>query len=86
LRGWKLLKENAVKHGYLYLGILLLVLAIAWVAHPVCVPIPPETLSQFTPYPIEQRQDRDLFYFRTFQQRDGQWCQCKSWISRQFFF
>jgi len=35
--------------------------------------------------PIEQRTDRD-FYLRVFQQRDGQWYQCKTWISRFFFF
>ena len=71
---------------YLLFGILAAVLGLAWLAHPVCVPIPGEELTQFTPIPIEQRRDRDLFYFPTFQRKDGQWCQCKSWISRQFFF
>ena len=54
------------------------------VLRPVCVAIEPETLAQFTS-PIEQRDDRD-FYLRVFQQRGGTWYQCKTWISRQFFF
>lgn len=51
---------------------------------PVCVPIPPDTLRNFTT-PIAERDDRDL-YLRVFQQRDGQWHQCKTWLSRQFYF
>ena len=51
---------------------------------PVCVPLSPDSLQQFTT-PIEQRTDRD-FYLRVFQQRDGEWYQCKTWLSRQFFF
>jgi hypothetical protein len=51
---------------------------------PVCVPISDEGLAQFNS-PIEQRSDRD-FYLKVFQQRDGRWHQCKTWISRQFFF
>jgi len=74
------------KFRYPILAILLLALGVAWLAHPVCVPLSGEDLRGFTPIPVEQRTDRDLFYFRTFQQRAGQWCQCKSWLSRQFFF
>jgi hypothetical protein len=51
---------------------------------PVCVPIAPDTLAQFDP-PIETRGDRD-FHLRVFQQRDGRWMQCKTWLSRQLFF
>jgi hypothetical protein len=51
---------------------------------PVCVPLTQEDLAGFN-VPIEQRTDRDL-YLRVFQQRDGQWFQCKTWLSRQFFF
>lgn len=51
---------------------------------PVCVPLSSEDLANFN-VPIEQRTDRD-FYVRVFQKRDGQWHQCKTWISRQFFF
>lgn len=76
-----------VRRWYLLGGILLVVaLGLAWLSHPVCVPIPPDDLKLFTPVPIEQRTDRDLFGFPIFQQRNGEWCQCKSWISRQFFF
>jgi hypothetical protein len=51
---------------------------------PVCVPISAEELAQFN-VPIEQRDDRDL-YLQVFQRRNGQWHQCKTWLSRQLFF
>lgn len=51
---------------------------------PVCVPLSSDDLASFTT-PIEEREDHD-FYLRVFQQRDGQWHQCKTWLSRQFFF
>jgi hypothetical protein len=57
---------------------------IAWILRPVCVPLSPEDLAGFN-VPIEKRTDRDL-YLRVFQQRHGQWHQCKTWLSRQFFF
>ena len=68
------------------LGIAAIVFLIAgWAAlRPVCVPLSAEQVAQFTT-PIEQRTDRDFFY-RVFQQRDGQWHQCKAWMSRQLFF
>ncbi len=68
------------------MGIVVVLAGIGWLGHPVCVPIADDDLKSFTPVPIEQRTDRDLFGFRTFQRRDGHWCQCKSWISRQLFF
>lgn len=76
---------DGMKRLWIFL-LLLAALGIAWLGHPVCVPIPDEDLKSFKPVPIEQRTDRDLFLFRTFQKRDGHWCQCKSWISRQLFF
>ena len=56
---------------------------------PVCAPIGDQSLKRFNP-PIEERQDRD-FTMRIFQERDGQnrdekWHQCKTWVSRFFFF
>jgi hypothetical protein len=67
----------------LLLGILLVGLTLL-AFRPVCVPIATEELRQFT-VPIEQRADRD-FYLKIFQQRHGRWYQCKTWLSRQFFF
>ena len=58
--------------------------AVAWALRPVCVPLSADQLRAFTT-PIEERTDRD-FYLQVFQRRDGQWHQCKTWISRQFFF
>ncbi len=63
---------------------IITVLIFAFLFHPVCVPIPDEDLKNFN-VPIEQRTDRD-FYLRVFQKKNGQWCQCKTWISRFFFF
>ena len=57
---------------------------LALLLQPVCVPLSQEALGAFT-VPIEQRTDRD-FYLRVFQQRDGQWMQCKTRLSRAFFF
>ena len=67
----------------LLLGVVALA-AIVYAFRPVCVPISAEELGRFN-VPIEQRTDRD-FYLRVFQQRHGQWYQCKTWLSRQFFF
>ena len=68
---------------------LLLAVAVAcglgtFAFRPVCVPIPIDTATAFDP-PIATRADRDL-YVKVFQLRDGQWHQCKTWISRQLFF
>lgn len=58
--------------------------AAAWALRPVCRALPDEDLAALTPS-IETRTDRD-FYLTVFQQRDGGWVQCKTWLSRQFFF
>jgi hypothetical protein len=60
------------------------VAALVFVLHPVCVPLTADDLKTFN-VPIEQRTDRD-FYLKVFQRRGGQWYQCKTWISRFFFF
>ena len=52
---------------------------------PVCRPLTADDLAQFN-VPIEQRTDRDMYYLPVFQQRDGQWYHCKTWLSRQLFF
>jgi hypothetical protein len=57
--------------------------ALVFVLRPICVPLTAEDLKTFN-VPIEQRTDRD-FYLKVFQRRDGQWYQCKTWISRFFF-
>ena len=65
-------------------AILVLAGLVGWALRPVCVPLTADDLRGFN-VPIEQRTDRD-FYLRVFQQRGGQWYQCKTWVSRQFFF
>ena len=51
---------------------------------PVCVRITDDELKNFNTV-IEKRTDKD-FYLRVFQMKNGNWYQCKTWISRQFFF
>lgn len=65
-------------------GLLLAAGIIAWSLRPVCVPLSRDDLHGFN-VPIEQRTDRDL-YLQVFQRRNEQWYQCKTWLSRQFFF
>ena len=66
------------------LVIVVLVAGVSWGLRPVCVSLSTEDLAQFN-VPIEQRRDRDI-YLEVFQFRNGQWHQCKTWLSRQFFF
>jgi hypothetical protein len=48
---------------------------IVWLGHAVCTPIPEEELKSFTPVPVEQRHDRYVFLFATFERHNGEWCQ-----------
>ena len=69
-------------------ALLLLVAAtgsVYWLVHPVCKEIPEADLANFDP-PIESREQANFYGLRTFQKRDGNWFQCKDWLSRQFFF
>jgi hypothetical protein len=79
--------RNLARTWALPLVVLLLAgSALAWLAHPVCVPLSEADVESFNRWqPIEQRRDRQL-HGPVFQLRAGQWYQCKSWISRQFFF
>jgi len=63
---------------------LLVLLLIFLAFRPVCVPLSAEDLQGFN-VPIDQRTDRD-FYLKVFQKRNGQWYQCKTWLSREMFF
>jgi hypothetical protein len=56
----------------------------AYALWPVCVPIPSADAAAFQP-PIAKRDDRYLFG-PVFQERAGQWHQCKTRIGRAFFF
>ena len=65
--------------------VVVIVLGFAgWGLRPVCVPLSAEDLRSFN-VPIEQRTDQDL-YLKVFQKQGSQWFQCKTWLSRQFFF
>ena len=69
------------------LGAVAVVLAmVVWCAHPVCVPLSNETVAEAARYgPLEKRTDRQ-WHGPVWQKRAGRWYQCKSWISRTFFF
>ena len=61
-----------------------LIVVATFVLRPVCVPLSDQDLAGFTT-PIETRTDHD-FYLQVFQRVDGRWHQCKTWLSRAFFF
>jgi hypothetical protein len=66
--------------------LLLVVAAVWWLLHPVCVQLSEQDVQEFALWaPIETRTDHQL-HGPVFQEREGQWYQCKSWVSRQFFF
>ena len=73
-----------MKAGLIVALLVLTAIVVGLALRPVCVALPAEMLAQFN-VPIEQRTDRD-FYVKVFQQRNGRWHQCKTWISRQLFF
>ena len=61
-------------------------LLVAWCAHPVCMPLSAADVAEAARWaPLETRTDRQL-HGPIWQRRGDQWYQCKSWISRQFFF
>ena len=62
-----------------------LIAGAVFLFRPICVPIPEDTLAVFNP-PIEQRRVTTFYGTAIFRQKNGQWFQCKTWISRQFFF
>jgi hypothetical protein len=65
--------------------VLILAIALAgiWLMHPVCDPIADAEVPRFeTIIPLEQRAKQG----EPFRKLEGHWYQCKSWISRQFFF
>ena len=52
---------------------------------PACRAIDAESVALFDP-PIETRRETTFYGSPVFQQKDGEWFQCKTWLSRQFFF
>jgi hypothetical protein len=64
--------------------VLAAIATAAWMLAPVCRPIANDALGEFN-VPLEHRTDRD-FYLKVFQQREGRWHQCKTRMSRIFFF
>jgi hypothetical protein len=65
-------------------GLVVLAGVLAWSLRPVCVPLSRDAVRAANP-PLESRTDRD-WYVRVFQRRNGEWHQCRTWLSRQFYF
>src|SRR5438128_12452801 len=79
---------SLIRHPSLWNAIALVLLIGVGVLllRPVCTPLSEEQLKAFS-VPIEQRtNERDTLYLRIWQKRDGQWYQCKTYISRIAFF
>ena len=67
-------------------GLALAAAAVLWCVHPICVRLSAAEVAEAARWaPLETRTDRQ-WHGRVFQRRDGEWYQCKSWISREFFF
>jgi hypothetical protein len=67
-------------------GLALAAAAVAWYAYPLWVRLSPAQVAEAARWvPLEVRSDRQL-QGPVWQRRGGEWYQCKSWISRQFFF
>jgi len=68
--------------------VLLLAIAVAMVAaaiRPICVPMTAVEARQMRPR-FDDRDDRDLFYLKIYQRRDGAPFECKTWITRAMMF
>lgn len=63
----------------------LIVAGAVFLFRPACRAIDAETLARFDP-PIETRRETTFYGSPLFQHKQGQWFQCKTWLSRQFFF
>ena len=67
-------------------AVALVAILVAWCAHPICMPLSRAEVAEAAKWmPLEQRTERQ-WHGPIWQQHDGTWYQCKSWISRQFFF
>lgn len=79
------MKKRKLIKIFIFLFLLLGLGGLGYVLRPQCALIADEALSHFG-IPIEERQDRD-FYMKVFQRKsDGHWYQCKTALSRTFFF
>lgn len=67
-----------------FFALVALAATTAFALWPVCVPLSSEQVAAFQP-PITERTDTTLIG-PVFQQRAGQWYQCKTRIARAFFF
>jgi hypothetical protein len=79
--------ESRTRFVALTLAALTLVaILIAWCVHPICMPLSAADVAEAAKWgPLETRTDRQL-HGPIWQRRGDKWYQCKSWISRQFFF
>ncbi|HMB76643.1 MAG TPA: hypothetical protein VKN76_09610 [Kiloniellaceae bacterium] len=84
LAGLAVLFHRGRKKTAVFLGTAVIVI-VSLAFRPACRPIEAADAANFDP-PIETRNDSNFYGLKTFQQEDGQWLHCKTWIARAFFF
>ncbi len=73
------------KHQALFL-VLVVVGTLSWLLfHPVCTHIPNEDLINFSP-PITERTNERGMIWKYWEEKNGEWFQCKSAIERFGFY
>ncbi len=70
-----------------WIGVALLAAALGggFLARPVCDPLDEEEVRLMNP-PIYRRTSERTLWFKSYQIRNGRWCQCKPWVERALFF
>jgi hypothetical protein len=74
------------KTGMVFTGLAAFILigTIGFFFRPVCLPLTQENLSSFN-VPLKDRLKARDFYLKVWQQKGGQWYQCKTHLSRLMF-
>lgn len=67
------------------LALVGIALLFVFLFRPVCVPINERSSEDFNSS-MARRSERMFYGVKVFQKRNGQWYQCKTWISRFVFF
>jgi hypothetical protein len=66
------------------LAAIIVIGTIGFFFRPVCLPLTQDNLSSFN-VPLKQRLEARDFYVRVWQEKRGQWYQCKTHLSRLMF-
>ena len=66
------------------LAAIIMIAVMGYFLRPVCVPLTQANLSSFN-VPLKQRLEARDFYVRVWQEKRGQWYQCKTHVSWLMF-